>query len=167
LACDQRNSHGGAEVLCSPTRWQKQLGITNHSTKEKAVILVDYCNLPIRCWVRLATDYLAKKCPYSMKTQTEAELDKGENASSTHSGQPKYPPPPIQGHNLSILLGNESSSSKGGNSSGATTPKGSTTDNAREDWVMVGRGKKNQPARRQSQASQPTPSSLRKPTPPI
>lgn len=64
--CDSRNPTSVDQRFCVALQagqgWYTTVGITNATTKEKSLIVVDYYNLPIRCRICHSIDYLAKEC---------------------------------------------------------------------------------------------------------
>lgn len=123
LGCDKRNASLADQRFCvalqSGQGWKT---VTNDSTKEKVVIAVDYCNLPIRCRFCHSTEHLIRECPSFRRNNTEAEevdsaplVDSGaeENGGAQPDIAPPPPPLPLNGQNPTILLGSEGSSQKG------------------------------------------------------
>lgn len=84
LGCDRRNASSADQRFCvalqSGLGWTTQLSVTNESTKEKIVISVDYCNLPIRCRLCHSTDHLICECPSQRRGTNDAEIGEGDSA---------------------------------------------------------------------------------------
>lgn len=121
LGSDKRNAHTADQRFCVALQaglgWQTQLAVTNENTGEKIVILVDYCNLPIRCRCCYSTGHLVKDCP-GIKTPSAGDQTDGPPAEDRDSSTPGTapvgtdggaapvipPPPAIGGHNPTILV---------------------------------------------------------------
>jgi hypothetical protein len=67
LGSNKRNSVTTDQRFCvglvSEAGYMMKLGVTNESSGKKEVILVDYCNLLIRCSYCLSMEHLVKDCP--------------------------------------------------------------------------------------------------------
>lgn len=66
LGSDRRNQGSMDQRFClgllSGSGWKTQVVVKNAYTSKQEVILLDYCNLPIRCRFCLETDHLVKDC---------------------------------------------------------------------------------------------------------
>ena len=113
LGSDKRNACTADQRFCvalqSGQGWKTQLAVHNDITGEKVVILVDYCNLPIRCRCCHSTEHLIKDCPSIKSTPPvgdTSETPVEDRSSAAVSGQsagglnvdsggnPLPPPPP-------------------------------------------------------------------------
>jgi hypothetical protein len=117
LGSDKRNAYTTDQRFCvglvSGAGYTMKLGVTNESTGKKEVILVDYCNLPIRCRYCLSTNHLVKDC-LVVSGRAEVEAPPAETLTSSpqqssKSGNTALPPtPPIQpGDNPTIQIDEE------------------------------------------------------------
>lgn len=112
LGAHKRNQVSQDQRFCidltSGGGWQTQVSVTNATTGDKAVITLDYCNLPIRCRFCLAIDHLVKDYPglasrtkendtSHVKRDVQMQQDEGQIARGGDSQGTVLPdPPPLQ-----------------------------------------------------------------------
>lgn len=95
LGFDKRNDHTADQRFCvalqSGQGWKTQLAVQNEQTQEQILIMVDYCNLPIRCRCCYSTEHLMKDCPSIKSTGIPGESVDGaardDGSSAAASGQ--------------------------------------------------------------------------------
>lgn len=96
LGVDRRNLGSMDQRFClglsSGAGWKTQVVVQNAVTGKREVIMIDYCNLPIRCRFCLATDHLVKDCTGVPNRAKEAapgvkEQINGVNGDNTRCGQ--------------------------------------------------------------------------------
>lgn len=101
LGRDRRNSTAVDERFCvgltTGKGYRTKLSVTNESTGEKSIVMVDYCNLPIRCRYCFATTHMIKDCPTAngIQDQSSAPREKSTSASSPKKASSNSMPPII------------------------------------------------------------------------
>lgn len=97
LGNDRRNSSAADQRFCVALQagegWTTQLSVSNEVTGEQVLILVDYCNLPIRCRCCYFIDHLIKDCPGVRVTRTRSDTTDGAPAEDRVSSATSQQPP--------------------------------------------------------------------------
>jgi hypothetical protein len=120
LGSDKRNVFTTDQRFCVGlvlgSGYKMKIGVTNESSGKKEEILVDYCNLPIRCCYCLSMAYLMKdypglvgrveEDPPPLERSTSSPQQSSDGTNGTNSNLP--PAPPLQpGDNPTIQIDEE------------------------------------------------------------
>jgi hypothetical protein len=128
LGSDRRNAVSRDQRFCvgitSGAGYRTYLSVMNEFTGKEAMVLIDYCNLPIRCRYCLSPDHLVKDCVLVTGGSSEEEAPVTGSASATSPGNDEAstklsdPPEVPEGVNPTILIEEDTPAQAGGRQSG-------------------------------------------------